>query len=472
MELGAAFPAELLTAGAPQGGAAPRLQRRSGADAGDGAAVPAGFEWLLQMLVTQLPPGDPLPAAGNALPPAPPSGAASLPPPPIAAPTAALAAPAGELGAPEMPGSSTPGDDPFAALRAALGAAAASEDGAAPPAPTQPSALAPPQAAAAQAPPARAVPPQAAPPLVPAAAPADPAAVGAAPALPPIAADRPPVAELPPSAAPAAAVASPAVAAEAAPLLGSDGPAVARPRTRAVDALAPERLAAPSDAGDGAPSAAPTAVDKAAPLPPPAPAADAQAVLLRAVRRGDSAPSALPLADGATTVGAPLGHAAAHANGPAAPASAAPTAAAPASVPQAPVDTTAARWHEAFASRVHWLVDHDVGEARIRLNPPELGALDVKISLQDDKTFVQVTAHTAAARDELTQSLPRLRELLSAGGLDLGGATVSGGRDERAGRYAAAEPAHRAVEHGGGADPVLGVRAPAAAARSLVDLFA
>ncbi len=70
--------------------------------------------------------------------------------------------------------------------------------------------------------------------------------------------------------------------------------------------------------------------------------------------------------------------------------------------PGTPVDTRSPTWHEAFASRVQWLVDHDVGEAHIKLNPPELGAVDVKISLVDDKTFVQLTTATAAARDEVS----------------------------------------------------------------------
>jgi len=93
----------------------------------------------------------------------------------------------------------------------------------------------------------------------------------------------------------------------------------------------------------------------------------------------------------------------------------------------AAIDTRADNWHEALASRVQVLVDQHVGEAHIKLNPPELGAVDIKISLVDDKTFVQLTAANSAARDELTQSLPRLRELLSASGLSLGGASVHGG---------------------------------------------
>lgn len=100
----------------------------------------------------------------------------------------------------------------------------------------------------------------------------------------------------------------------------------------------------------------------------------------------------------------------------------------PVTVLEAPVDTRGPQWQESLAGRVQWLVDQKVGEARIKLNPPELGAVDVKISLVEDKTYVQLTAATAAARDELAQSLPRLRELFTASGLELSGASVQGGR--------------------------------------------
>jgi hypothetical protein len=93
--------------------------------------------------------------------------------------------------------------------------------------------------------------------------------------------------------------------------------------------------------------------------------------------------------------------------------------------------------------------------------------------VHDDKTFVQMTAHASAARDELAQSLPRLRELLVAGGLDLGGATVSAGRDDRASHQWAHEPLAKAARFAS-ADPVaashLPGRHPAAVGR--IDTFA
>jgi flagellar hook-length control protein FliK len=168
-----------------------------------------------------------------------------------------------------------------------------------------------------------------------------------------------------------------------------------------------------------------------------APPAEIAAPVLRVVQRDGSHFTLRPVvaaADAASTapadwLPATTGHASTHA------ATATHSAAAPA---QASLDMNAPDWHEAFASRVQWLVDTKVGEAHIKLNPPELGAVDVKISLVDDQTFVQLTAATPSARDELSHGLPRLRELLIAGGLDLGGASVHSGRDGRheAGGYA------------------------------------
>jgi flagellar hook-length control protein FliK len=155
---------------------------------------------------------------------------------------------------------------------------------------------------------------------------------------------------------------------------------------------------------------------------------------------------------------------------------AAPTADASALAGQgAAIDTRADNWHEALASRVQVLVDQHVGEAHIKLNPPELGAVDIKISLVDDKTFVQLTAGTSAARDELTQSLPRLRELLSAGGLSLGGASVHGGSGGQGGDGPASAPRVVVPAYAPFAaadDDELAPVWAAARARGRIDLFA
>jgi flagellar hook-length control protein FliK len=84
-----------------------------------------------------------------------------------------------------------------------------------------------------------------------------------------------------------------------------------------------------------------------------------------------------------------------------------------------------------------------------------------------------LTTATAAARDELAQSLPRLRELFTASGLELGGASVHNGRDQRqAGDgYGAASAEPRAgstfPDRGDDLAPVLSRRSP-----GRIDVFA
>lgn len=85
-----------------------------------------------------------------------------------------------------------------------------------------------------------------------------------------------------------------------------------------------------------------------------------------------------------------------------------------------------ARLPSALSERLHWMIDQNLGEARIKLNPPQLGAIDIKITVADDQTFVQFTASQAGAREAIESALPRLRDLLGAAGLELGGATVGG----------------------------------------------
>lgn len=65
---------------------------------------------------------------------------------------------------------------------------------------------------------------------------------------------------------------------------------------------------------------------------------------------------------------------------------------------------------------------------RLRLNPPELGHLDIKVSVKDEQTFVSIAANNSSTREVLEQHIGRLRTLLDAAGLDLMGAEVSSER--------------------------------------------
>jgi flagellar hook-length control protein FliK len=92
------------------------------------------------------------------------------------------------------------------------------------------------------------------------------------------------------------------------------------------------------------------------------------------------------------------------------------------------------RWAEGLAERVSWLVREDRHSARLRLDPPDLGPLEVRIELTADGGSVQFTAAHPAVREALESALPRLREMLGAQGLpvlDLGVSQQGTGQREQ-----------------------------------------
>lgn len=78
-----------------------------------------------------------------------------------------------------------------------------------------------------------------------------------------------------------------------------------------------------------------------------------------------------------------------------------------------------------FASRVRWLAGQDMNRAEIRLNPANLGSIEIQISTEDDKATVTIFAQNAATREMIEQSMPRLREAFAGAGIDLAEGSVS-----------------------------------------------
>ncbi len=90
----------------------------------------------------------------------------------------------------------------------------------------------------------------------------------------------------------------------------------------------------------------------------------------------------------------------------------------PAELPQTPIP--AQQVAPALSERLQMMINTDNLSAEIRLDPPELGAMQVRIQVQGDQANVQIVTQQAQARDLLEQALPRLRELLQQQGLTLG----------------------------------------------------
>lgn len=82
-------------------------------------------------------------------------------------------------------------------------------------------------------------------------------------------------------------------------------------------------------------------------------------------------------------------------------------------------------WASEMSQKVAWVARDGGHTAHIRLDPPELGSLTVKVSVDSDSnTQVSFVAATPQARDLLEGQMGRLREMLAQQGMDLSRADV------------------------------------------------
>ena len=78
------------------------------------------------------------------------------------------------------------------------------------------------------------------------------------------------------------------------------------------------------------------------------------------------------------------------------------------------VDT--AQFGQGVADRVPLMMDSNLTSAKLQVNPPALGPIEVRIALQEGHAQVWFTSHSAVTRDALESSAPKLREMLGAQG--------------------------------------------------------
>lgn len=76
------------------------------------------------------------------------------------------------------------------------------------------------------------------------------------------------------------------------------------------------------------------------------------------------------------------------------------------------------RWQKAFSQRVVWSVGN-VQSAQLRLNPADLGRIDIQVNIEKDKANVVFTTQQSVVKEAIEQALPRLRDMLAEQGVDL-----------------------------------------------------
>lgn len=83
-----------------------------------------------------------------------------------------------------------------------------------------------------------------------------------------------------------------------------------------------------------------------------------------------------------------------------------------------------ANWGAEVGQRLMMMVGQKIQSAEIRLDPPDLGPMEVKVRMQQEQASVVFNSQHAAVRDALEQALPRLREMFEQNGLSLGDVDV------------------------------------------------
>lgn len=71
---------------------------------------------------------------------------------------------------------------------------------------------------------------------------------------------------------------------------------------------------------------------------------------------------------------------------------------------------------QAVGERLVWMMRNESQEARIRLDPPSLGPLDISVTVKDDRATVLIHANHALTRELLDAEAPRLRAMLGEQG--------------------------------------------------------
>jgi len=83
------------------------------------------------------------------------------------------------------------------------------------------------------------------------------------------------------------------------------------------------------------------------------------------------------------------------------------------------------KWSEGFSQRVQWLVNQSMNGAQIRLNPQNMGPIEVRIQMQNEQATVSFTAQHGATREAIDAALPRLRDMLSEQNVNVANIDVS-----------------------------------------------
>jgi flagellar hook-length control protein FliK len=137
-------------------------------------------------------------------------------------------------------------------------------------------------------------------------------------------------------------------------------------------------------------------------------------------------------------------------------------------------------WDQALGQKVVWMVAGEQQSASLTLNPPDLGPLQVVLTVSNSQANATFIAAQPEVRQALEAALPKLRDMLGEAGIQLGQANVNSGTpNQQQGSFdqAASQSARGATQFGDrestGGDAQMRVSRvqPSSSGLGLVDTF-
>jgi len=145
----------------------------------------------------------------------------------------------------------------------------------------------------------------------------------------------------------------------------------------------------------------------------------------------------------------------------------------------APLEQPISMARHSFSSdigdRVLWMASNNRQVAELRVDPPQLGPVEVRLSINGEQASLTLVSANAGVREALQASIPRLQDMIQSIGLELGSVTVgsesSSRQQEQPEHQAGRHPLEQASDASSARDSLAWPARPTMV-RGLVDIFA
>ena len=118
-------------------------------------------------------------------------------------------------------------------------------------------------------------------------------------------------------------------------------------------------------------------------------------------------------------------------------------------------------WDNQIGQKIVWMVAGKEQSASLTLNPPDMGPMQVVLSVTNDHATVTFSSATPEVRQALEDAMPKLREMMSESGIALGNASVNDGAAQQ--QQQAQDQGNGRNGRAGGTGPVENVASGSAA---------